>query len=658
VFVDDAAARRSPQPNSRQQFFFRPGQMVASRYSVLNVIGRGGMGCIYRVQDNVLKEEVALKTLLPQFVSDKMVVERFLNEARIARGLSHPNIVRVHDIGVTNNIIYISMELVKGKSLRAMLDDVPPGQRLPARTSLHIIDELCAALEYAHHQTVHRDIKPENVMVRADGAIKLMDFGISKLVDHSLTGASMVMGTPFYMSPEQLKNSANVDARSDIYSVGVMMYEILTGIMPTGIPKPASQLAREVPIALDQIVSKCVEPDPDNRYQSATELRAALRPLLEILDSGTALPDRPLRREKTGGSLVKRVAGVVVVIGILAATVAGLRMAEKYRKENAAVVEVDARPGPAPEAKALGDVAKVAEDWRISFKKLTDKVSRERSSMPPEASIDVDMSRVLDAANARWELAQTEAGQDNPKAVELGRAALECFRALRSWEHGMVFIPPGEVTIVDDGESSVVAVDGFFIDRLEVTNRQYLEFCDSVEGGWRLPSYDLRSAPGEAPVVDVTFYDALGYAAWAGKQLPTEAQWARAAYGDKTASDHYPWGADWEAGACNSGADENSQGVAAQGGSFKRDLTWSGCYDMAGNVSEWTRTAFKELPYDSADGRDDSASFTFGTLISVRGGNLRETEGAMLNARFSFSFESHDFTLGFRCVKSAPEDED
>lgn len=640
-----------PQGQGSAQFLFRPGQLVASRYSVLNVIGRGGMGCIYRVQDNILKEEVALKTLLPQFVRDKMVVERFFNEARIARQLSHPNIVRVHDIGMTNNIIYISMELVKGKSLRMMVDELVPGQRLPTLTALHIIDDLCAALEYAHRHTVHRDIKPENIMVHDDGTVKLMDFGISKLMDRSrLTGTSIVMGTPFYMSPEQLKNSASVDARADLYSVGVVLYEILTGNVPTGIPKPASQLTREVPPALDPIVAKCVDPDPEKRYQSATELRAALRPIIALLESGSALgfPREMEPRIRIDKNIVRKAGGVALMLLIV-----GLAGAAIYRLETTKAKPAAGYESGAPVVVTSNGV----QGFDAAFQKLEEQVALARSAVPPEAATDDAMTKIVESARTRWDLARTESAGKTPKALALAREALQCYRALQFWQPDMVFIPPGTVRIGDAASGADVALDGFFIDTNEVTNGQYLKFCTQVDGGWRWPpSYNLEQAPANMPVVDVTFYDALAYAAWAGKQLPTEAQWARAAYGEHPASDRYPWGSEWEAGACNSGTNEDSQEYAAAVGSFQRDHTLSGCYDMAGNVSEWTRTAFKDLPYDAQDGRDDPSAFTFGTMISVRGGNFGDVARTALSARFSRLFEEHDYTLGFRCVKELPND--
>lgn len=661
VIIEAKPRPASSQPAAAGQaeamgpFFFHPGQLVAARYSVLDVIGRGGMGCIYRVHDNVLKEEVALKTLLPQFVRDKMVVERFFNEARIARSLSHPNIVRVHDIGMTNNIIYISMELIKGKSLRNMTDELPPGQRLPTKTILRIIDELCAALEYAHRHTVHRDIKPENIMVCSDATVKLMDFGISKLMDRSgLTGTSIVMGTPFYMSPEQLRNSASVDARADIYSVGVVLYEILTGNVPTGVPKPASQLTREVPPALDPIVAKCVDPDPNKRYQSASDLRAALRPIIELLDSGSIIA-APIEQKPpawNARAFARKAAAVALMLLIVGLTGSALYAMEKGRAEQLAK---SAKARAAPRSGEPGGPAPTQE-FEIAYRKLAERVATQRSNVSPDARSNEDMARVLEYAKARWDLAEAEAKLKNPKALALAREAVQCYMALHEWESGMVFIPPGSVAIGDDKTSNVIAVDGFFIDVYEVTNGQYLDFCN--QAGWRLPSYNLQDVPPNMPVVDVTFYDAQAYAAWAKKRLPTEVQWARAAYGDPTASDRYPWGAEWQPGACNCGTGEGPDAYAAPVGTFPKDRTWSGCCDMAGNVSEWTQTAFAELPYNPLDGRDNPALLTFGSLVSVRGGNYRDAARTTLSARVSSLFEAHDYALGFRCVKELPKEEE
>ena len=258
------------------------GEVINGRYIVLSLIGRGGMGAVYKVRDNVLEEELALKILLPQFVADETIVERFINEVRITRKIAHPNIVRVHDIGKMGDSLFISMEYVDGESLRSILDQRGPGARLSVRQTIYIVMQLCIALKYAHRYTIHRDIKPDNIMVTRHNHIKLMDFGISKLLDERFdNNAADVVGTPVYMAPEQLHHAPDVDGRADIYSMGVVMYELISGQLPTGMPRPLSYLFDDVPPEFDRILFKCIDPDPGRRYSDPHELREALRIFLE-----------------------------------------------------------------------------------------------------------------------------------------------------------------------------------------------------------------------------------------------------------------------------------------------------------------------------------------------------------------------------------------
>lgn len=502
---------------------FRRGQVLAGRYTIVDVVGRGGMGCIYRVHDNTLNEQVALKTLLPQFVSDKLVVERFFNEARIARQLSHPGIVRVHDIGSAENVVYISMEYLKGRSLRGMLDHLPTGQRLPVATTLHIMIHLCNALEYAHQYTVHRDIKPENVMILEDGTMKLMDFGISKLMTSgNLTATAVIMGTPHYMSPEQLKDSRNVDVRADIYSIGVMLYEILTGNLPTGVPKPASQLMMEVPPALDPIIAKCVEPNPDDRYSAVTELRADLQSVLTLIEEGGSLSER-----KAGPSAArkpvpwKRVAGAVLVLAILALAATGLQSVESRRKVALKEARAAAALAPPPEAPAPAESSQLPEAW------LRVADSAKTASARAESTDD---SRAL-AARGEQLLQRASAERDsNPmRAEQSARQALECFLAVLPAPEGLLFVPPTE-----SGEA------GFYIDAAPVSVYQFAAFCASTPGGWRtVPQVEDPSLP----ITGVTYYDALAYACARDARLPTSDEWSRAFATDSEAmaGEIYEW---------------------------------------------------------------------------------------------------------------------
>jgi len=615
--------------SGKSQLQFRRGQVVAGRYTVLNLIGQGGMGCIYKVHDNTLGEDVALKTLLPQFLEDKVVLERFYNEAKIARRLAHPNIVRVHDIGEDGKILYISMEYLPGRSLREMLDALRPGERLPISQTLRVFDQLCAALEYAHQFTIHRDIKPENVMLGQDGAVRLMDFGISKLMANTrLTNASIVMGTPFYMSPEQIRNSRDVDARADIYSVGVMLYEILTGSVPTGVPKPASQITKDVPPSLDKIVAKCVDPDPRARYQNATELRLAFQPVIQQMDSGFATSRTSLTRRLSGGSYSpQKILGAMVVLAILLAGLWGLGLAEQHRRGLALTPEAVAQP--AANQASYPDAATMAD-----YEAVMDELQRAAASHSATG-----MNNAVAEGQAHWQAALAES---NPaRAIQLAGMAVQCFLAPVVQPGGMVFVPPGSVTVNGVTEE----LPGFLIDEYEVTVGSYGQFVNS-EPDWTMPP-DAPSAI-DVPIGNVTCIDAMAYAAWRGATLPTEAQWARAAYGDDPSSD-FPWSGPTTKDDCNANFEDPSSTVWPEPvavGTFAKDRSSFGCFDMIGNVSEWTRTAEPAL--------DDGQRPDFETMMVTKGGNASAPPRSW-HDRFPFAFAQRHEAVGFRCVVGLPD---
>jgi CheY-like chemotaxis protein len=268
----------------------KTGQQFAERYEVSAMIGIGGMGSVYRVRDSELDEDVAIKTLRPQLVSDPTVVERFKQEIRLARRLSHRNIVRTHDLGQWRGVYYLTMELVEGITVRELIDT--RGQ-LGISSTLAIGAQLATALHVAHEQgIIHRDIKPQNLLLDADGELKVMDFGIARLAERtsSLTEAGLVVGTPSYMSPEQLLSEA-VDPRSDLFAVGVVLYECLTGTLPFQAESPVALIAKllneeplapnalndEIPPALSELVVRLLEKKPEDRLQTAAQLEQRLR---------------------------------------------------------------------------------------------------------------------------------------------------------------------------------------------------------------------------------------------------------------------------------------------------------------------------------------------------------------------------------------------
>ncbi len=237
------------------------------------LLGQGGMGSVFKARQPQLDRIVALKVLSRSLGDDPAFAERFQREARTLARLGHPGIVAVHDFGCADGLHFLIMELVDGVNLRQLMQ----GDRLEPRQALAIAAELCDALQYAHDEgVVHRDIKPENVLVDARGRVKVADFGLAKLVDPTadagLTRSDQVMGTPHYMAPEQMERPLEVDHRADLFALGVVLYEMLTGSLPRGAFEPPSQRVR-VDVQLDRIVLKALEREPTRRYQAALEIK-------------------------------------------------------------------------------------------------------------------------------------------------------------------------------------------------------------------------------------------------------------------------------------------------------------------------------------------------------------------------------------------------
>lgn len=343
-----------------------PVQMLNQRYEVGERLGAGGMAEVFIGRDNVLGRTVAIKTLLQQHAGDPHFIERFRREAQHAAALNHPNVVSVYDTGSWDGTHYIVMEYVEGKTLRDVIRE--EGPLLPERV-LEIAADVCAGLAFAHgHHLVHRDVKPANIMITSGGGVKVADFGIARAAPgETVTQTAMVLGTAQYFSPEQAQ-SAPVDARSDIYSLGVVMYEMLTrqvpftGSSPVAIaykhvkedPALPSSLNPDVPADIEAIVMKAMAKNPDNRYQSALEMREDLmraqhgRPVeaTPVLTDATGIigmsadetvmiertgrakppPTEEERRRKTGfillGIVIAAILGVAIwaLIGILGGT--------------------------------------------------------------------------------------------------------------------------------------------------------------------------------------------------------------------------------------------------------------------------------------------------------------------------------------------------
>jgi len=323
------------------------GEVFNQRYRLKEKLGSGGMADVYLADDLLLNREVAVKVLHAQYASDPAFIQRFRQEAQSAANLNHPNIVNIYDWGNEGDLYFIVMEYVEGRDLKEILRS--EGRLLPERAA-EIAAEVCAALQFAHRSNlVHRDIKPHNIFITNLGQVKVMDFGIAREGSGGgITQTGMVMGTPQYISPEQAQGLA-VDGRSDIYSLGVVLYEMLTGQVPFDDPNPVtitykqvredptppSVIDPEIPATLDAIVMKAMSKNPANRFQNAQEMKADLLRFLEGMpvSATPVLPEATLAgaavAAPAGGAarrwpwIVAAVVAVLIVTGIILALVLG-----------------------------------------------------------------------------------------------------------------------------------------------------------------------------------------------------------------------------------------------------------------------------------------------------------------------------------------------
>ena len=320
------------------------------QYRIESLLGRGGMGAVYKCWQPSLERPVAIKLLPAEFALDAVFVARFQREARTLAKLQHPRIITIHDFGQTSDgNLYFVMEYIDGTDLRKVLR----GPGLAPEQALAVVGQLCDALQAAHRVgIVHRDIKPENVLITSDGYVKLADFGLAQPPREDgatiLTGTNVVMGTPSYMAPEQFVGGAKADPRSDIFALGVMFYEMLTGQRPHGMFDPPSQKV-QVDVRIDAVVLRALQSEPDRRYQQASEFRSDIDEILttpaEPAPHGESAPlpspSEPSAPARGYGRVAVRVF-VVVLLGALAAF-AWLRFAP-HAARSSVVADLPATP--------------------------------------------------------------------------------------------------------------------------------------------------------------------------------------------------------------------------------------------------------------------------------------------------------------------------
>src|SRR5208282_3178315 len=294
--VDAGPVRGSPAPpsgprNARIQVaapMLQTGDVPGGRYEILQLLGEGGMGAVYKATDRELDRFVALKVIRPELASDPSILARFKQELLLAHQVTHRNVIRIYDLGEAQGVKFITMEFIEGKDLRSLIRE---RKKFTPEEAVDVIQQVCQALQAAHSvNVIHRDLKPQNIMQDASGRILVMDFGLARTVaGEGMTQTGALVGTMEYMSPEQALGK-DLDQRSDLFALGLILYEMLTGKTPFQAEsalaslikrtqeraKPVSDIDDRIPGALSGIVSKCLERDLDQRYQSASEILSDL----------------------------------------------------------------------------------------------------------------------------------------------------------------------------------------------------------------------------------------------------------------------------------------------------------------------------------------------------------------------------------------------
>ncbi len=684
------------------------GRVLGGRYRLDSLLASGGMGEVYRATRLHIGDEVAVKVLRAELVDNAVTRERFQREARAAARLRHPNAVVIHDFGEeADGVAYIVMELLDGRSLRQVLDD--EGVLEPVRVH-HLLAQICAVLAEGHKLgIIHRDLKPENVIAAERPGmaeqVKLLDFGIAKLLDKeqdsgmlepALTKVGTFLGTPSYMSPEQCQGEA-VDERSDIYSLGVVLYELLSGQLPftaktpTGVaikhvmeaPKPLREQRPDLSEAIEAVVLRALEKKPEDRqatahilareFAAAVQLSAPSAVLASVSPETSATPPGPSLPTLMDDAATRTLPPARDTNPQQRPT--GVQAQSYDTAVGATIKPQDVQPAIQPASAQLAAEASVPQTAGIAAERPTSAgLDTQRLAAlrhdEAEAAPDNSLAAVFDRLKAQplllaalaalvllgvlgWWLtsAPSETREDvavttTPAPVSSATATPAPTATPVAVVEDMVFVPAGSVLLnaASNSNCQVVAVTlkPFYLDKTEVTNELYALFLAANNSAppplWK---GGLFAAGAEKlPVTDVSWEDATTYAAWAGKRLPTEAEWEYAARGGKDWL--YPWGNEWRAELANVNGKQ-----LQPAGSFTQSGGAFGAFDLIGNAAEWTASAY------SACAKDEAASSDAANKV-VRGGSY-ESKEATAAARQSLPAKrqgnANFKAVGFRCAR-------
>ena len=623
------------------------------RYQILELLGEGGMATVYKAYDTRLEREVAIKVIRRDaFPPDDMdmMLKRFEREAKSLGRLSHPNIVGVIDYGEHEGSPYLVMVYLSGGTLKDRL-----GKPMPWQEAIRLLLPIAHALDYVHdHNIINRDVKPSNILMTEKGQPMLTDFGLVKIFgdqdkNTTLTSSGTGLGTPDYMAPEQW--TGDPTAQSDLYSLGVVLYEMITGYRPYTADTPAGVLLKQateslplpkqyipdLPKDVESVLLKVLAKEPSDRYANMHAFIDELQNLLAGREVAASTYKTKQLREQMTGKVERSKPGasssnpqsvsqkkafptlIIAIIGVLViiVTFGGFWFMSSNSKMFSAPATPTQRVLPSPT---------VIPPTQPIEPAIEPTIVPTEPSLPTETPVSIEI-------------------KDNKNVP-------------------MRLIPAGKFTMGSDNTGDVgsqpahpITLGAFYIDKFEVTNEMYDACVYAVEcrkpqklGSVKQVTYFSNPVFANYPVLYVDWKMANAYCVWRGARLPTEAEWEKAARG--TDERIYPWGAD-EAD-CSFANMAGCVGDTAPVDQHDKGQSPYGVYGMAGNVWEWTSSLLKPYPYDAKDGREDPDSLkeriarggSWHPSFGGNNGNVRADTRAALDPGYFGGY------VGFRCAVS------
>ncbi|WP_372366064.1 protein kinase [Candidatus Uabimicrobium sp. HlEnr_7] len=617
-------------------------------YTILETLGQGGLGIVYKARRDNTGMLVALKIMYPNFSSNKEFVRRFMKEAKFSCQLSHIHVVKGIDFGDSNDVFYFAMEYVEGFTLKQYIKNLG---RISEKEAIEIILQATKGLKHIENQNlIHRDIKPDNIMLtQEDQVVKLCDLGLAKCMEDALelTAPGVVMGTPHYMSPEQGIAGGVIDIRSDIYSLGITLFHMVSGEVPyqgntavsilnqhvsSDLPSP-KDIKTDLSESICSIISKMMAKKQEDRYQCCQDLIVDLNRYLRSEPPLLVSEVRVISNQRNEEMDITQQRTVA-----MSTTNPQIEAAEKEEKITSSETAT---------ANALKQQKANVEHWEEITKTPSKRIGLRVGVLFFLAAVLGSGYHFRDEIRnyVEYQILEKKPEKtiiDKPKKqipkISLREKSLKNFnskiKAIKSknlsesdLKDTMSYIPEGKYSLND---KSYTETNGFWIDRYEVSNKDYWEFCQDTQ--YPLPKHWNNEPPKNMnlPVANITWYDANIYASWAGKRLPTEKEWECVASSLKGRA--YPWGNSFNAKYVN----VNSQKVT-EVDSMSKGKTQNNVFHMAGNVWEWTDSFFSEE-------KDNQV---------IKGGSFSYGEKESLSSyRDGFYPHSSRKDIGFRCVYS------